>query len=76
MCGAWLYIQRVNKVSVTVLDNWENGGQDHFTRTVKFDKLAGIMTRDEVEAARAAGRVKDEPADGKGKVRCFFLLSE
>jgi phospholipid N-methyltransferase len=52
--GNWLYIQRVNKVSVTVLDNWGNGGRN-FTRVVPFDKLTGVMTAAQVEQARADG---------------------
>ena len=48
--GGWSYIQKVNKVSVTVLDNWGNGGAN-FTRTIPFDKLSAIMTAAEVEAA-------------------------
>ncbi|MBE0548355.1 MAG: DUF3560 domain-containing protein [Rubrivivax sp.] len=52
--GTWVYIQRVNKISVTLLDNWGNGGAN-FTRTVAFDKLAGVMTAAQVEAQRAAG---------------------
>lgn len=52
--GGWSYIQKVNKVSVTVLDNWGNGGAN-FTRTIPFDKLAQIMTAAEVQAARACG---------------------
>ena len=52
--GGWSYIQKVNKVSVTVLDNWGNGGEN-FTRTIEFDKLAGIMTAQEVQEKRDAG---------------------
>lgn len=54
--GGWSYIQKVNKVSVTVLDNWGNGGAN-FTRTIPFDKLSAIMTPAEVEGAKAQGRV-------------------
>jgi len=36
-------IQKVNKVSVTVLDNYGNGGRN-FTRSIPFDKLLGVMT--------------------------------
>jgi hypothetical protein len=54
--GGWSYIQKVNKVTVTVLDNWGNGGKN-FTRTIEFDKLTAVMTRAEVEQARAAGRL-------------------
>jgi len=73
--GGWSIIQKVNKVSVTVLDNWGNGGRD-FTRTIPFDKLTAVMSRTEVDAAREAGlilgeqplgfllRSKPSPADG------------
>ena len=53
---AWSYIQKVNRVSVTVLDNWGNGGKN-FTRTIPFDKLTHIMTAQQVADARAAGRI-------------------
>jgi hypothetical protein len=52
----WAYIQKVNKVSVTVLDNWGNGGAN-FTRTVPFTDLKGVITKAEVDAARAEGRL-------------------
>jgi len=52
--GSWVYIQKVNKISVTLLDNWGNGGTN-FTRTVEFDKLARVMTAAQVEEQRAAG---------------------
>lgn len=54
--GGWSTIQKVNKVSVTVLDNWGNGGRD-FTRTIPFDKLTAVMSRAEVEASREAGLI-------------------
>lgn len=56
--SGWSYIQKVNNVSVTVLDNWGNGGAN-FTRTIPFDKLSKIMTKVEVDAAREAGRLTD-----------------
>jgi len=52
--GSWVYIQKVNKISVTLLDNWGNGGAN-FTRTVEFHKLAGVMTAAQVEHERSAG---------------------
>jgi protein-L-isoaspartate O-methyltransferase len=52
----WAYIQKINKVSVTVLDNWGNGGAN-FTRTVPFTDLKGVITKAEVDAARAEGRL-------------------
>lgn len=54
--GGWSYIQKVNKVSVTVLDNWGNGG-GNFTRVIPFDKLTSVMTAAEVQAARDEGRL-------------------
>ncbi len=54
--GGWSYIQKVNKVSVTVFDNWGNGGRD-FTRTIPFDKLAAVMTPEQVKAARESGEL-------------------
>jgi hypothetical protein len=57
--GGWSLIKKVNKVSVTVLDNWGNGGAD-FTRTIPFDKLRAVMNRAEVDAARQEGRIIGE----------------
>ena len=68
--GGWSYIQKVNKVSVTVLDNWGNGGRN-FTRTISFDKLSRIISAAEVMALRQAGRLRDTD-DGLG----FFLADE
>ncbi len=67
--GGWSYIQKVNKVSVTVLDNWGNGG-GNFTRTIPFDKLSKLMTAAEVEAARSEGRLIEDPT------KTGFALSE
>lgn len=68
--GGWSYIRKVNRISVTVLDNWGNGGKN-FTRTIPFDKLTEVMTRAQVDEARAAGLVVDT-TDGTG----FGLLTE
>jgi phospholipid N-methyltransferase len=61
--GGYSTIQKVNKVSVTLLDNWGNGGPD-FPRTIPFDKLKGIMSRAQVDAARAEGRLISETPRG------------
>jgi protein-L-isoaspartate O-methyltransferase len=61
--GGFSTIQKVNKVSVTLLDNWGNGGQD-FTRTIPFDKLSGLMSKAQVDAYRAAGRLVMETPRG------------
>jgi protein-L-isoaspartate O-methyltransferase len=66
--GGWSYIRKVNKVSVTVEDNWGNGG-GNFTRTIPFDKLKAVMTPAQVEEARASGFLLDT-SDGTG----FVLL--
>lgn len=66
--GGWSTIQKVNRVSVTVLDNWGNGGAD-FTRTMPLDKLTAIMSRAQVDQARADGRIIEETARG------FHLLA-
>ena len=66
--GGWSIIQKVNTVSVTVLDNWGNGGKN-FTRTIPFDKLTGVMSKAEVDAKRAAGLLADSHS-GIG----FFVL--
>jgi hypothetical protein len=66
--GGWSVIQKVNTVSVTVLDNWGNGGRN-FTRTIPFDKLTAVMSKSDVDAKRAAGLLADSHS-GIG----FFLL--
>jgi protein-L-isoaspartate O-methyltransferase len=69
--GGYSIIRKVNKVSVTLLDNWGNGGLD-FSRTIPFDKLKGMMSKAEVDAARNEGRLISETprgfhlADGPG----------
>lgn len=59
--GGWSYVVKVNRVSVSVLDNWGNGGAN-FRRTIPFDKLAGVMTAAEVQDARDTGRLIEESA--------------
>ena len=61
--GAWSTVVKVNQISVTLRDTWGNGGAD-FTRTVPFDKLGAIMTKAEVDEARAAGRMINETTRG------------
>lgn len=59
--GGWAWIKKVNKVSVTIEDNWGNGGAN-FTRTIPFDKLTEIMTPGQVNAAREQGRLVEIPS--------------
>lgn len=63
----WAYIVRVNKVSVTILHNYGNGGRN-FRQLVPLDDIKAVMTADQVTEARAAGRLV-ETEDGTG----FFL---
>lgn len=63
----WSYIQKVNKVSVTVLDNHGSSGRN-FTRTIRFDEFKAVMTAAEVREAKEAGRLH-ETAEGLG----FYL---
>ena len=72
----WSYIQKVNKVSVTVFDNWGNGGAN-FTRTIPFDKLSAVMTAAEVQEARDTEQlIECETKDANGTVCGFFLRNE
>lgn len=61
--GGWSIIRKVNRVSVTLLDNWGNGGGD-FTRVIPFDKLTALMSEAQVEEARNAGRIERETKRG------------
>lgn len=65
--GGWAYIQKVNRISVTVEDNWGNGGRN-FTRVIPFDKIKAIMSAAEVQAARDCGTLI-ETSD-----KCGFFL--
>ncbi len=66
--GGWSYIKAVNKVSVTLLDNYGHG--DNFKRTIPFDKLTAVMSAAEVRAKREAGELIDLP-DGTGFILRF-----
>ncbi len=66
--GGWSFIQKVNKVSVSVLDNWGNGGPN-FPRTIKLSDIRSVMSLDEVQAAQREGRL--QPIDTRG----FYLVS-
>lgn len=50
----WCEIVKVNKVTVSLKDNWGNGGND-FLRTIPFDKLTAIMTKEAWDAMKANG---------------------
>jgi len=67
--GGWSYIQKVNRVSVTILDNWDRG-DPCFNRTIKFEEITSIMTAAEVKAAREDGRIAE--IDDRG----FALAAE
>ena len=50
----WCEIVKVNRVSVTIMDNWGNGGKD-FPRTVPFTDLKEVITKAEYDAIKAGG---------------------
>lgn len=64
--GGYSIIQKVNKVSVTVLDTYGNGGKP-FTRSIALDKLTELMSAADVQGKRKAGLLL-ESADGIGFV--------
>jgi protein-L-isoaspartate O-methyltransferase len=66
--GGWAYIKKVNKVTVTISHQWNDGGRV-FQHNEPFDKLRDVMTRAQVEEARAQGRIK-EASNGIG----FWLI--
>jgi len=41
--GGWSIVQKVNKVSVTILNQWRSGGGP-FRMTMALDKIAAVMT--------------------------------
>lgn len=65
----WAYIQKVNKVSVTILHKYNEDGRT-FKHNQPLDKINAVMTRAEVEKARAEGLVQE--VDERG----FYLSKE
>lgn len=59
----WAFIQKVNKVSVTIHDEAdyprEDGKKRIFRRIMPFDKLHEVMTKAQVDAAKADGSLKE-----------------
>lgn len=53
--GGWSPIHKVNRVSVTIHRRFGSGRT--FPQTMPLDKIAAIMTKAEVDAARAEGRI-------------------
>jgi hypothetical protein len=61
--GRWTEVAKVNKVSVSVWDNFGNGGKD-FLRTVPFDELSAVMSKAEWEAMKAGAKpAEPKPAE-------------
>ena len=66
----WSLIQKVNKVTVTIWDSPQYG-ERVYRANVPFDKVREIMSKAQVDAARAAGTLREV---GKGgKVYAFVL---
>lgn len=64
--GGWAYIVKVNKVTVTIKHTWLDGGKA-FSKNEPMDKIQGVMTAAQVQAARDAGELV-ETADKTGFV--------
>lgn len=54
--GGWAYIQKVNKVTVSILHKWNEGGR-MFKHNEPLDKIREIMSKAQVDEARAQGRL-------------------
>ena len=61
--GGWAYIVRVNRVTLTIRHQWNAGGRI-FDKNLPFDKVPEIMSKAQVDAARAAGRILEVPELG------------
>lgn len=57
--GTWAYIQKVNKVTLTLFHTYNRGSGRVFRQNVPLTDVRQLMSRAEVEAARAAGKVRD-----------------
>jgi protein-L-isoaspartate O-methyltransferase len=68
----WVEIQKVNKVSVTVLDNWGNGGAD-FTRTIPFDKLSALMPKTDFQKLKALATEAEELRAARKKLEAEHM---
>ena len=65
----WSYIQKVNRISVTVLHTYSPGGRV-FRQIIPFDKIRAVMSAAEIQAKRDAGLLV-ESDDKIG----FFVLN-
>lgn len=54
--GGWAYIQKVNKVTVSILHRWNEGGR-MFRHNEPLDKIREIMSKAQVDEAREKGRL-------------------
>lgn len=61
--GGWAKIHKVNTVTLTVRHRWSEEGRT-FSKNVALDKIRDVMTKAEVEAARAAGQIFAEDERG------------
>lgn len=68
----WSLIQKVNKVTVTIWDSPPYGDRV-YRANVPFDKIQNIMSKAQVDAAKAAGTLTEV---GKGGKVYAFMLSD
>ena len=66
--GGWAYIKKVNKVTITILHCWNEGGRI-FRHNEPLDKLRAVMSKAQVDEAREKGLLNE--IDERG-----FYLSE
>jgi|SRR6478735_6676528 len=73
--GRYCEIQKVNPTSVSVLDNYGNGGKD-FLRTVPFDKLREVISRAAWLALQGKPADTPQPTAPKPGPICNYRLGE
>lgn len=71
--GAWAYIQKVNKVTLTLWHTYNRGSGRVFRQKVPLTDVQVIMSKAEVEAASSEGRVTDIC---EGEKKLGFRLAE
>ncbi len=69
--GGWSYIVAVSRSTVTILDNWGNGGRN-FERSVPFALIREVVSRAKVEGKRSVGQLAETP----DRTRFYFEVRQ
>lgn len=56
--GGWAYIVKVNRVTLTIRHQWNDGGRV-FSHNEPLDKIREVMTKAQVDEAREQGRLTE-----------------